>query len=47
MFFFERFYFFIFRERGVVGEREEDEHQYVVTSHMPPIGDLAHKPDVP
>ena len=25
-------------------EREEEKHQYVVASHTPPTGDLAHNP---
>ena len=35
---------FIFRERGREGEREGENHQYVVTSHAPPTGDLARNP---
>ena len=34
------FFFFFLLERG----REGEEHQCVVTSHMPPTGDLAHNP---
>ena len=41
---FKRFYLFIFRERGRDGEREEEKHQCVVSSHTPPTGDLAHTP---
>ena len=40
--FFIRFYLF-FRERGREGERGQ-KHQCVVTSHVPPTGDLAHSP---
>ena len=43
-FFFKRFYLFIFRERGKEGEKEGEKHQYVVVSHTPPTGDLAHNP---
>ena len=39
-----RFYLFIFRERRREGEREGENHQCVVASHMPPTGDLAHNP---
>ena len=35
---------FIFKERGREGEREGEKHQCVVTSHMPPTGDLAQNP---
>ena len=35
---------FIFRERGKEGEREEEIHQCVVASCMPPAGDLACNP---
>ena len=38
------FYLFIFRERGREGEREEEKHQWVVASLMPPMGDLACNP---
>ena len=41
-FLFLRFYLFIFRQRGKVGERGK--HQCVVASHMPPTGDLARNP---
>ena len=34
------FYLFIFRERGIEGEK----HQYVATSHTPPAGDGASSP---
>ena len=43
-FLFLRFYLFIYRERGMEGEREGEEHQCVVASHTPPTGDLAHNP---
>ena len=43
-FFKKRFYLFIFGERGREGEREEDKHQCVVASHVPPTGGLAHNP---
>ena len=42
-FYFLRFYLFNFRE-GREGEREVEKYQYVVASHMPPTGDLAHNP---
>ena len=42
--FFLRFYLFIFRERGRVGERKGEKHQCVVASCMPPTRDLAHNP---
>ena len=42
--FFQRFYLFIFRERGKEGEREGKKHQCVVTSYTPPTGDLAYNP---
>ena len=41
LFFFLRFYLFIFRERGREGEREEEKHQCVVASCTPPTGELA------
>ena len=37
-------FFFFFRQRGREGEREEEKHQYVVTTHGAPTGDLAHNP---
>ena len=40
-FYFFRFYLFIFRERGREGEREGEEYQRVVASHVAPTGDLA------
>ena len=42
--FFLRLYLFIFRQRGREGEREGEKYQCVVASHIPPTGDLAHKP---
>ena len=39
---FSRFYLFI--ERGEGREREEEKHQCVVASHVPPTGDLACNP---
>ena len=44
VFFFKRFYFylFIFRERGREGEREGEKHHCVVASHVASTGDLAH-----
>ena len=42
-FYFLRFYLFNFRE-GREGEREVEKYRYVVASHMPPTGDLAHNP---
>ena len=44
VFFKECIYLFIFRDRGREGEREGEKHQYVVASHVPPTGDLAHNP---
>ena len=44
LFFFLRFYLFIFRERGREGEREGEKHQCVVASRTPPTGDLALDP---
>ena len=41
LYFFLRFYLFIFRERGGEGEREGEKHQCVVASHAPPTGDQA------
>ena len=43
-FFFERFYLFIFRERGKEGEREGEKRQCVVASHMAPTRDVARNP---
>ena len=40
--FFKRFYLFNFRERGREGEREGEKYHCVVSSHVPPTGDLAH-----
>ena len=31
---------------GREGERKGEKHQYVVASHVPPIGDLAHNPGI-
>ena len=36
----------LFRERGREGEREGEEHQYVVASHVSPTGDLARNPSM-
>ena len=44
--FFQRFYLFIFRQRGREGEREGEKHQCVVASHVAPTGDLACNPGV-
>ena len=41
---FLRDFIYLFLERGREGEREEEEHQCVVASCMPPTGDLAHNP---
>ena len=38
--FFKRFYY-LFLEKGKEGEREEEKHQCVVASLVPPMGDLA------
>ena len=43
--FFKRFYLFIFRERGREGEREGENHQCVVASHVPPTRDPGMGPD--
>ena len=40
LFFFLRFYLFIFRHRGRKGVK----HQYVIASHAPPTGDLTCNP---
>ena len=40
----EDFIYFIFRQRGREGEREEEKHGYVVATSAPPTGDLAHNP---
>ena len=42
LFYFLRFYLFIFRERE--GERTGEKHQHVVASRVPPTGDLARNP---
>ena len=44
LFFFKRFYLFIFRENGREEEREGEKYQCVVASGMPPTGDLACNP---
>ena len=44
LYFFKRFYWFIFRERGREGEREGEKHQCVVASYVPPTGDLGPQP---
>ena len=36
---------FIFRQRGREVEREEEKHQCVVVSSVPPCGELSHNPD--
>ena len=41
---FSRFYLFIFKERGRVGEGEGEKHQCVVASCALPTGDLARNP---
>ena len=38
--------FYLFREGGREGEREGEKHQCVVAPIRPPIGDLAHNPDM-
>ena len=38
------FFFFIYIQRGRVGEREEEKHQCVFASHVAPTGDLACNP---
>ena len=42
--FFERFYLFIFREKGKEGEREGEKHKCVVASHVPSTRDPARNP---
>ena len=42
--FFKRCYLFIFRERGMEGEREGEKQQCVVASCKSPTGDLAQNP---
>ena len=37
--FFKDFTYFIFREKGREREREDEKHQCVVASHIPPTGD--------
>ena len=44
LFYFLRFYLFIFREREREGEREGEKHQCTVASHTPLTGDLACNP---
>ena len=44
IYFFLRFYLFIFRERGKEGGVEGEKHQCVVASHMALTADLAHNP---
>ena len=44
LFLFKRFYLFIFRERGMEGEREGEKQHCVVASHVAPTGDPACNP---
>ena len=44
VYYFLRFYLFIFRQRGREGERKGEKHHCVVASHAPPTGDLACNP---
>ena len=44
-FFFFKIFIYFFREMGREGEREGEEHQCVVASHLVPTGDLVHNPD--
>ena len=44
VYYFLKFYLFIFSERGREGERKGEKHQCVVVSHVSPTGDLAHNP---
>ena len=37
-------FIYLFLEGGRDGEREGEKNQYVVASHAPPTGDLAHNP---
>ena len=41
--FYKTDFIYLFLERGEE-RRKEEKHQCVVTSHMPPTGDLAHNP---
>ncbi|KAF6078354.1 hypothetical protein HJG60_009198 [Phyllostomus discolor] len=41
---FKDLFYFIFRQRGREGAREEEKHRCVVASHAPPTGDLARNP---
>ena len=43
-FFSKDFYLFIFRDRGMEGERKGEKHQCVVASRTPATGDLACNP---
>ena len=44
LFFLKRFYLFTFRERGRVGERKEEKHQYVRDTRTPATAYLARNP---
>ena len=44
--FFKDFIYLFFREKGKEGQREGEKNQCVVAPHMPPFGDLAHKPGI-
>ena len=46
LFFFLRFYLFIFRERGKEGDREGEKYQCVAASPVPPTWDLACNSDM-
>ena len=42
--FFNKYFIYLFLERGREGEREGEKHQCVVASGAPPTEDLAHNP---
>ena len=44
LYFFIRFYFTFFRQRGREGEREGEKHQCVVASQVPPTQRLGPQP---
>ena len=44
MIFLKKIFYFIFRQRGMEGEREGEKHQCVVAYCVPPTRDLTHNP---
>ena len=44
-FYFLKDFIYLFLERGREGEKEEEKHQFVVASHMAPLGDPGTCPD--